>query len=137
PTPPLGAYEAVPQLPGMGRPVDGATAARRRAVLRAIGRGIVLVPAARQRNMVRDNTQDNDFRQSNTFFYLTGLETPEAWLLLAAGADSVETVLFLPPRDLGQERWTGVRLGPDSVAARLSGIPRVAAVDSLARVLEA
>jgi len=138
PRTPLGEYSAVPQLPGMGRPVDaGATAARRGAVLRAVRRGVVLVPAARQRNMVRDNTQDNDFRQSNTFYYLTGLETPDAWLLLVAGPDSLETLLFLPPRDPVQERWTGVRLGPDSLAARLSGIPRVVVLDSLDRALEA
>ena len=133
PAPPLGAYQVVPELPGMGRAVDtAATAARRRALLRRIGRGTVLVPAAHERDVETQYVQDNDFRQDNTFFYLTQLETQDAWLLLTArGPDSLETVLFLPPRTPARERWTGLRLGPDSVAVRLSGIKTVLPVDSL------
>ena len=117
----------------MGRPVDiAATAARRRALLQRIGRGAALIPAAHERNIERDYVQDNDFRQDNTFYYLTELETQDAWLLLTArGPDSLETVLFLPPRTPSQERWTGLRLGPDSVAVRLSGITTVLPLDSL------
>src|SRR2546421_227570 len=36
-----------------------------------------------------------------------------------------------------QERWTGLRLGPDGTAARLSGIARVLPTDSLDRMLSA
>jgi Xaa-Pro aminopeptidase len=134
---PIGRWASVPQLPGMGRPVDtAATAARRRALLLRIGRGVVLIPAAHERDLEKDYIQDNDFRQSNTFFYFTELETQDAWLLLTArGPDSLETVLFLPPRTPAQERWTGLRLGPDSVAARLSGIATVLPTDSLERRL--
>src|SRR5256885_1830435 len=49
----------------------------------------------------------------------------------AEGPDPSESVLCLPPRSPGQERWTGLRLGPDSVAARLSGIRTVLPTDSL------
>ena len=135
--PPLAAWTPIPELPGMGRPVDtAAVAARRRALGARIGRGVVLVPAAHERELERDYIQDNDFRQSNTFFYLTELETQDAWLLIVApGGDESETVLFLPSRNPAQERWTGLRLGPDSLAARLSGIPRVLPTDSLDRVL--
>jgi Xaa-Pro aminopeptidase len=130
---PLGAWTPVPALPGMGRPVDtAAVAARRRALLARIARGVVLIPAAHERQLERDYIQDNDFRQTNTFFYLTELETQDAWLLLATGGpDSTETVLFLPPRNPAQERWTGLRLGPDTVAGRLSGIAAVLPTDSL------
>src|SRR5438552_5238231 len=130
---PIGAYTVVGELPGMGRPVDTASvAARRRALLRRLGRGTVLIPAAHERNIEQEYVQDNDFRQDNTFFYFTELETQDAWLLLAArGPDSLETVLFLPPRTPSQERWTGLRLGPDSVAVRLSGITTVLPLDSL------
>ena len=136
---PLGAWTTVPELPGMGRPVDtAAVAARRRALLQRIGRGTVLIPAAHERDLEKEYVQDNDFRQNNTFFYFTELETQDAWLLLTArGPDSLDTVLFLPPRNPGQERWTGLRLGPDSVAARLSGIPTVLSTDSLERELRA
>ncbi|HEV2749924.1 MAG TPA: aminopeptidase P N-terminal domain-containing protein [Gemmatimonadales bacterium] len=132
-TAPIGAWTPVPELPGMGRPVDtAAVAARRRAVAARIGRGVVLVPAAHERDIEREVIQDNDFRQNNTFFYLTGLETQDAWLLVAPGG---ETILFLPPRNPSQERWTGLRLGPDSIAARLSGITHVLPTDSLDPVL--
>jgi len=130
---PIGAYTVVPELPGMGRPVDiTATAARRRALMRRIGRGTVLIPAGHERNIEQDYVQDNDFRQDNTFYYFTELETQDAVLMMTArGPDSVGTVLFLPPRTPSQERWTGLRLGPDSVAVRLSGIATVLPIDSL------
>src|SRR5438034_2666375 len=136
---PVGGGAPVPELPGMGRPVGtAAVAARRRALLQRIGRGTVLIPAAHERDLEKEYVQDNDFRQNNTFFYFTELETQDAWLLLTArGPDSLDTVLFLPPRNPGQERWTGLRLGPDSVAARLSGIPTVLPTDSLERELRA
>ena len=138
PVQPIGAWTPVPELPGMGRPVDtAAVALRRRTVAARIGRGVVLVPAAHERDIERDYVQDNDFRQTNTFFYLTELETQDAWLLIVAGSDAAGTVLFLPPRTPAQERWTGLRLGPDSAAARLSGIARVLPSDSLDRILSA
>src|SRR5438876_6377015 len=132
---PIGAYTVVPELPGMGRPVDiTATAARRRALMRRIGRGTVLIPAGHERNIEQDYVQDNDFRQDNTFYYFTELETQDAVLMMTArGPDSVGTVLFLPSRTPSQERWTGLRLGPDSVAVRLSGIAAVLPADSLDR----
>src|SRR5436309_14171364 len=130
---PIGAYTVLPQLPGMGRPVDtAAVAARRRALLKRIGSGTVLIAAGHERDIEQDYVQDNDFRQDNTFYYFTELETQDAVLLLTArGPDSLETVLFLPPRTPSQERWTGLRLGPDSVAVRLSGIATVLPLDSL------
>src|SRR3989442_5560356 len=136
---PIGQWAPVAQLPGMGRAVDTtATATRRRALLQRIGHGIVVIPAAHERDLEKDYVQDNDFRQNNTFFYFTELEAQDAWLLLtAAGPDSRETVLFLPPRNPGQERWTGLRLGPDSVGMRLSGISTVLPTDSLERRLRA
>src|SRR2546425_2152551 len=136
--PPLGAWTPVTELPGMGRPIDTATvAARRRALLARIGRGVVLVPAAHERELERDYVQDNDFRQSNTFFYCPDAEAQDAWPLLVAGGGAAETLLFLPPRDPLQERWTGLRLGPDSTAVRLTGIPRVLPTDSIDAVLSA
>jgi Xaa-Pro aminopeptidase len=133
PAVPRGRWTPVPELPGMGRPVDrAAVAARRGALVRRIGRGVVLIPAAHDRRVERDHTQDNDFRQSNTFYYFTELETHDAWLLLAVAPDSAYAQLFLPARNVAEERWTGIQLGPDSVASRLSGLRDVVPVDSLA-----
>src|SRR5256886_6620526 len=138
PVQPIGAWTPVPELPGMGRPVDTAAVALRRRTLAArIGRGVVLIPAAHERDIEHDYVQDNDFRQANPFFYLTELETQDAWLLLVAGSDAAGTVLFLPPRTPAQERWTGLRLRPDSAAAPLSRIARVPPRDSLDPILSA
>src|SRR5947207_11105673 len=108
PSAPLGAWTTVPELPGMGRPVDtAAVAARRRALLQRIGRGTVLIPAAHERDLEKEYVQDNDFRQNNTFFYFTELETQDAWLLLTAqDRDSLEAVLFSSRLSTRQERAT-------------------------------
>ena len=124
----------VNELPGMGRPIDlSATGARRQGLLDRVGDGVILVPAAHERSIEgADYPQDNDFRQHNTFFYLTMLEQQDAWLVMSAhtsGPDSV--ILLLPPRNPRTERWTGVRIGPDSLAARLTGIATVWPLDSL------
>lgn len=134
---PHGAWTLVPALPGMGRAINvTATTARRQAVLSRIGRGVVLIPAAHRRDVETAYVQDNDFRQHNTFFYFTELEAEDAWLLMSAsGPDSTDVILFLPTRNPTQERWTGVRLGPDSTAARLTGIATVLPLDSLDRRL--
>jgi len=135
---PLASWPVVAELPGMGRAIDtAATAGRRHALARRIGRGVVVVPAAHERELELDYVQDNDFRQHNTFFYLTQLEAKDAWLVMTVRSpDSVETVLFLPPRNPMRERWTGAALGPDSLAARLTGIATVLPTDSLERRLQ-
>src|SRR5262249_53107974 len=68
--------------------------------------------------------QATDFRQDNDFFYLTGLETRESWLLVSA-TDSLhgEVQLFIPPRNPVEERWTGPKLGPGPEAATATGLP--------------
>jgi len=134
PTQPIGRWTPIPELPGMGRAVDTAVvSARRRALARAVRPGIILIPAAHERNIERDHAQDSDFRQTNTFFYFTQLETRDAWLVIVRGGagDSIHTTLFLQPRDTAEERWTGIELGPDSVAASLSGIADVVTADSV------
>jgi Xaa-Pro aminopeptidase len=120
-------------LPGMGRPIDTATTqARRSRLLQRLGDAVVIIPAARERNIETDYVQDNDFRQSNTFYYLTQLEQPLAWLLMSAHAAGPDTVvLLLPDRIPGRERWTGPKLGPGDLAARLTGIPIVLSVTAL------
>ncbi|HEX9692909.1 MAG TPA: aminopeptidase P N-terminal domain-containing protein [Gemmatimonadales bacterium] len=120
------APEPVEQLPGFGRPVPiEEVRARRQALLEQIGPGVVLLPAARRARIDELVIQDNDFRQDDYFFYLTGLETEDAWLLLSvAGGERGET-LFLPARVPQRETWTGRRLGPGQDAVALSGIGEV------------
>lgn len=125
---PLAAQEGSPAGPV---PVQLLTA-RREALARQVGTGVVIVRSAEERSIEGDYPQDSDYREDNDFFYLTGLEAPGGWLAVSAKDSAVADVqLFLPARDEGSERWTGPKLGPDSVAARLTGIPGVHAADSV------
>ena len=63
------------------------------------------------------------FRQDNNFYYLTGVETPNA-LLLIDGAQR-HSILFLPPRDKDTERWEGPILFPGSEARSKTEIDEV------------
>jgi Xaa-Pro aminopeptidase len=136
---PLAAQGPVPELPGAALPVDvEAHRARRAQLAERLGNGVVLVPAAERRDPEKDVLQDGDFRQDDYFFYLTGIETPGAWLMLVARQGSVGTVtLFLQPRNPFVERWMGVQLGPGEDAVRLTGIEQVLAwhPDSLKRAV--
>ncbi len=47
------------------------------------------------------------FEPDPTFYYLTGVEGPDAALVLLLGGDKAQETLLLRPSDPGQERWTG------------------------------
>ncbi len=49
------------------------------------------------------------FRQDSDFFYLTGVEEPNAILVLVK--DKKKSILVLPPKDKKQETWLGPMLG--------------------------
>src|SRR2546421_2904782 len=119
PVQPIGTWTPVPELPGMGRPVDTAAVALRRRMLAArIGRGVALIPAAHERDIEHEYAQDNDFRQANTFFYLTQLETQDAWLLIVAGGGAAGAVLFLSPPHPPPESRIRLLLTASSPAVR-------------------
>lgn len=136
PTPLPAVPPPVAELPGMGRPIDiAATAARRARLLSRLGDAVVLIPAARDRGPY---PQDNDFRQHNTFFYFSMLESPNAWIVMhARSGEPGDAVLLLPDRNLQQEAWTGVKLGPGDAAVRLTGFPRVLRLQQLDSVVSA
>lgn len=139
----LSAQQAPPPyldaLPGMGRPIDlAATAGRRQRLMDRLGDAVVVIPAAHGRDIETDYPQDNDFRQHNTFFYLSMLESQDAFIVMnarTAGPD--EAVLLLPERNPQRERWTGVRLGPGEQAAALTGFGVVLGARALDSVLAA
>ena len=105
-------------------------AARRAAVYDAIGKDAVAVlqgapsPAGYTR-----------FRQSNEFYYLTGIEVPHAYLLL--DGEQRRAVLYLPHRNEARERSEGKLLAAEDtdLARRLSGIDEVSATETLAEHL--
>ncbi|MBV9574512.1 MAG: aminopeptidase P N-terminal domain-containing protein [Acidobacteriales bacterium] len=80
------------------------------------------------------------YRPNDNFFYLSGWVEPGAALLIApptpqqsgSGARPYTEILFLPNRNPSQEKWTGVKLGPeDSQASAITGFARVEALDNL------
>jgi Xaa-Pro aminopeptidase len=73
------------------------------------------------------------FRQSNEFYYLTGLETPHAYLVL--DGRSRRTTLYLTPRNEALERSTGgIWSAEDATEVmRLTGVDAVAPVALLSR----
>ena len=104
--------------------------ARREALLDRIGNGVAIVASAEPRSIEGDYPQDSDYRESNDFFYLTGLETPGGRLVLIARSGTADSaVLYLPERNPGTEQWTGPRLGPGDEARRITGIQDVRAAE--------
>jgi Xaa-Pro aminopeptidase len=71
------------------------------------------------------------FRQSNSFYYLCGLETPHAYLLL--DGRNKKTTLYLPHRDAGRERSEGKILLTEDAdrIIKLTGVDQARGVESL------
>ncbi len=74
---------------------------RRMALLDSMGDGTAVLYS-------RGYEGDAGYRSDGNFWYLTGLNEPEAVLVLSPGTVDRE-VLLLPPRDIEAERWTGTR----------------------------
>lgn len=70
-------------------------------------------------------------RQSNEFYYLSGIETPGAYLLLDGRAR--KTTLFLPPRNERLERSEGKVLSAEDaeLVKKLTGVDAVASVKTM------
>jgi Xaa-Pro aminopeptidase len=104
-------------------------AARRARVMTEIGDGAaVLQGAAEPAGYLK-------FRQSNQFFYLTGVEVPRALVIVDGRAKTA--TLFLPDRDERMERSEGPVLVPGAEAEKLTGIPSVLPRDRFADALAA
>jgi Xaa-Pro aminopeptidase len=95
--------------------------ARRQQLASELNGAIVLYAAAAE-DLVQYQQEDN-------FFYLTGFTEPDSILLLDATGDELREFLFIPARDLNEERWTGVKLGPGMEAATQTGFMTVEELD--------
>ena len=104
--------------------------ARREALAKKAGGVIVLFAPM-------ESEGPNDiygFRQDDNFYYLSGSTEPGAAILIAPAeeakgdrpARSYTEILFLPPRNLTQEKWTGPKLGPENPEApKITGFDHV------------
>ena len=121
-------------------PLDGFTPqefrARRNAVRAAFPNSIVVLRGAHESDFVGAWVP---YKQNSNFFYLTGVDTPDCYLVLLPEAapatagirgiePSVREILFLGARNVKTETWTGARLGPDVDTEKLTGIQKAADV---------
>lgn len=113
---------------GSGADENSCFRARRKAVMDKIeGSAALLQGAAETRDYA-------PFRQDNNFYYLTGVETPGAFLLV--DASERRSILFLPARNATLEQWEGPRLFAGEQAQAATGIDEVMEVSRLQPELE-
>lgn len=72
---------------------------------------IVIIPSAKE--IIRNGDAVYPFRQNSDFYYLTGLEEPDAVLILAPNRKEGEYILFNRVRDRSREIWDGPRTGQE------------------------
>jgi Xaa-Pro aminopeptidase len=91
------------------------------------------------------------YRPDDNFFYLSGWAEPGAALLIAPATEAqaadgkdkpagreYKEILFLPPHNYAQEKWTGPKLGPENPdAAHITGFDHVEIIDNLRNELVA
>ena len=98
---------------------------RRRQAMRGMGSGIAVVAAA------TEVAGFDPIRQSNDFYYLTGVESPHAYLTMDAA--TMRCVLYLAPRDEKHEKSDGPTLSAEDgtfVQAR-TGIEEVRPISQI------
>lgn len=104
-------------------------ATRRERIMDAIGQEAhaLLQGAPPPRGYVR-------FRQTNSFYYCAGLETPQAYLLVDGGART--SSLYLPWRgqaDLAEGAWPGAE--DEALVREITGVEQIYPLDALSEQL--
>jgi Xaa-Pro aminopeptidase len=103
----------------------------RREALAKKAAGIVVLFAATEGDGPNDIY---GFRQDDNYYYLSGLSEPGSALLIASATEAkgdapghpYTEILFLPARNLTQEKWTGPKLGPENPEApKITGFDHV------------
>lgn len=94
--------------------------ARRQHFLEQIASGapnaVAIVPAHPE--LIRNNDVPFKFRQDSSFRYLTGFDEPDAIAVFRNVGGKKEFVLFVRPKDIEKERWTGYRCGVEAACSR-------------------
>lgn len=87
-------------------------AKRRSELMRKIGpQGIMILPSSPE--VLRNGDATYSYRQHSDFYYLTGLEEPDAVMVLAPKRQEGEYILFNRSRDPDREIWDGPRAGQE------------------------
>ena len=101
-------------------------AERRAKIFEKIGKNAIAIIQG-----AKGTADFNVFRQSNEFYYLSGIETPHAYLLL--DGRNQKTTLYLSHRDADRERNEGKIFSVEDadLIKELTGIDQVRSVESL------
>ncbi len=102
--------------------------ARRSEVMKKIGNGIAILQGTTER------PGEQPFRQSNQFYYLTGVVEPRA--ILVIDGSTKHSTLFLSAGGERRERMFGWALFPGEPAAKETGIETVLARAEFANMVE-
>jgi len=97
--------------------------ARRARLAKEIGPDAMLVVFS-GKPKARDMDIEYPFRQGDTMLYLTGMDQPDATLVMLPGETELREVLFVRDSNPRQEMWTGHIVTHDEVTAG-SGISKV------------
>ncbi|HUR36191.1 MAG TPA: Xaa-Pro peptidase family protein [Terriglobales bacterium] len=109
----------------------------RREALAAKTKGVVLLLAPTEASA---GDAIYGFRQDENFYYLTGIPDPGAALLISAPVEAsgnrparpYTEILFLPPQNEQQEKWTGPKLNPNTKdVTQVTGFDKVMSVESM------
>ena len=85
---------------------------RRDALMSKIGSGTAIFRSAPM--AVMHNDVEYAYRQDSDFFYLTGLDEAEAVAVLAPHHEEHKFILFVQPKDITKEVWSGYVTGVDA-----------------------
>ncbi|NJR15485.1 MAG: M24 family metallopeptidase [Calothrix sp. CSU_2_0] len=88
---------------------------RRSQLMAKIGNGTAIFRSAPM--AVMHNDVEYNYRQDSDFFYLTGLNEPQAVAVLAPHHPEHQFVLFVQPKDREKEVWSGYRCGVEAAKA--------------------
>jgi Xaa-Pro aminopeptidase len=103
-------------------------AQRRQLLMSNIGKGVAVFRSATM--AVMHNDVEYVYRQDSDFYYLTGFNESEAVAIIAPNHDEHQFVLFVQPKDLSKEIWTGYRVGVEA-AKEHYGADAVYPIDEL------
>ena len=97
-------------------------AARRARVMSSIGDGVAILQGTTERR------GESPLRQSNQFFYLTGVTEPRAMLII--DGRSKRSTLYITPRTDARQRAIGPYLDVGDSSARATGLDAIVPRDS-------
>ncbi|MBC3766854.1 Xaa-Pro aminopeptidase [Neptunicella marina] len=90
---------------------------RQRVIGQLAANSVMIIPAAREVTRSRDT--EYPFRQDSYFYYLTGFNEPDAWLVLSNSDEHEQHILYCRDKDPQAEIWQGIRLGPEQAEIQL------------------